>query len=140
MYIQKLSNDGGLTENVGNCVANQTRFPSGISFLKDLFFSQYQLIVGLFNNNTAKNGSRAIPSLKQRICGKSLPQEKLAITKVERLSRQGGRLALPGLELVYVWNGFNIIGRSPRLVEAMLELVNKEKERLKATNGKSLNI
>ena len=75
--------------------------------------------------------------MKQRICGKSLPQEKFAITKVDRLARQGGRLALPGLELVYVWNGFNIIGRSPRLVEAMLELVNEEKERLKNANGKS---
>ena len=111
----------GLTVSLGKCVANQTVIPSGISLLK-------------------AHCSRAIPSLKQRICGKSLPQEKLVITKVERLSRQGGRLALPGLELVYVWNGFNIIGRSPKLVEAMLELVNKEKERLKATNGKSLNI
>ena len=95
----------------------------------------------VINNNcssiTAQNRCRAIPSLKQRICGKSLPQEKFAITKVDRLSRQGGRLALPGLELVYVWNGFNIIGRSPRLVEAMLELVNEEKERLKNANGKS---
>ena len=55
---------------------------------------------------------------------------------MDRLERQGGRLALPGLELVYVWNGFNIIGKSPRLVEAMLELVNEEKERLKKANGK----
>ena len=55
---------------------------------------------------------------------------------MDRLERQGGRLALPGLELVYVWNGFNIIGKSPRLVEAMLELVNEEKERLKTANGK----
>ena len=71
------------------------------------------------------------------MCGKSLPQEKFAISKVERLSLRG-RLALPALELAYVWNGFNIFGKSRRLVQAMLDLVAEEKERLKARSGRSI--
>ena len=52
----------------------------------------------------------AVPGLKQRIAGKSLPMEKYAIRKAERFLKQGGRLTLPGLELIYLWNGFKIVG------------------------------
>ena len=58
-----------------------------------------------------------IPGLKQRIAGKSLPMEKFAIRKAERWLAQDGQLTLPGLELVYLWNGFSIMGLEYSRVE-----------------------
>ena len=76
----------------------------------------------------------SIPGLKQRIAGKSLPMEKYAIRKAERWTAQGRRLTLPGLELVYLWNGFSIMGldyaRAERFfvtVEAEMEAVTKRR-------------
>merc|ERR1711874_486190 len=68
----------------------------------------------------------AVPGLKQRIAGKSLPMEKFAIRKADRFLKQGGRLTLPGLELVYLWNGFKIIGRDYKAVEKFYVLIEAE--------------
>ncbi|XP_059145816.1 tetratricopeptide repeat protein 39B-like isoform X2 [Physella acuta] len=64
-----------------------------------------------------------VPRLKQRIAGKSLPFEKFAVAKSERYFQQGGHLTLPALELIYVWNGFNIVGKNRQLLERMLVVV-----------------
>lgn len=64
-----------------------------------------------------------VPKLKQRIAGKSVPIEKFAVCKAKRYSTQGGRLTLPGLELLYVWNGFAIIGKNKSLLEPFVNLV-----------------
>jgi len=77
-----------------------------------------------------------IPGLKQRIAGKSLPMEKFAIRKAERWSAQGGRLTLPGLELVYLWNGFSIMGLDYARVEQYYVVVEMEmKEAENRRNG-----
>ncbi|XP_070563141.1 tetratricopeptide repeat protein 39B-like isoform X3 [Ptychodera flava] len=66
-----------------------------------------------------------IPELKQRIAGKSIPFEKWAIHKSKFFLEKGNRLTIPGLELIYVWNGFNIIGQNPDLVAPMLAEIEK---------------
>ncbi|KAK6990818.1 tetratricopeptide repeat protein 39B-like isoform X2 [Biomphalaria glabrata] len=64
-----------------------------------------------------------VPKLKQRIAGKSLPFEKFAVAKSQRYFQQGGYLILPALELIYVWNGFNIVGKNQELLDKMLLVV-----------------
>lgn len=46
-----------------------------------------------------------------------------------------GYLVLPAIEVVYVWNGFNIIGKSQKLTEEILGLVKKEKRNIEARKG-----
>ena len=70
----------------------------------------------------------AIPGLKQRIAGKSLPMEKFAIRKAERWVAQDGQLILPGLELVYLWNGFGIMGLDYTRVEQYYVVVESTME------------
>jgi len=53
---------------------------------------------------------QAVPKMTQRIAGKSLPIEKFAVRKVKRYLAQGNYLVLPGYELMYVWNGFAVLG------------------------------
>ncbi|XP_029638641.1 tetratricopeptide repeat protein 39A isoform X1 [Octopus sinensis] len=64
-----------------------------------------------------------VPKLKQRIAGKSLPIEKFAVCKANRFFSQGGKLTLPGLELLYVWNGFTIIGKKEHLLTPFMDMV-----------------
>ena len=52
--------------------------------------------------------------------------------KAERWVAQGGRLTLPGLELVYLWNGFSIMGLQYSRVERYLVTVEQEMERAAA--------
>ncbi|CAL1544810.1 unnamed protein product [Lymnaea stagnalis] len=64
-----------------------------------------------------------VPRLKQRIAGKSLPFEKFAVAKSQRYFQQGNTLILPALELIYVWNGYNIVGKNQELLEKMLVVI-----------------
>ncbi|XP_070195662.1 tetratricopeptide repeat protein 39B-like isoform X2 [Littorina saxatilis] len=64
-----------------------------------------------------------VPRLKQRIAGKSLPFEKFAVAKAKRYMDQNEYLTLPAMELIYVWNGYNIIGKKLPLLEAMLVVI-----------------
>ena len=66
-----------------------------------------------------------IPKWKQRIAGKSIPIEKFAVDKAQRFIEQGNYLVLPGIELIYVSNGFKILGQSSSLIEPILELDEK---------------
>ncbi|KAL5016769.1 hypothetical protein ScPMuIL_006358 [Solemya velum] len=66
---------------------------------------------------------REVPRLKQRIAGKSIPIEKFAVHKAKRYADQGGYLTLPALELVYLWNGFTIIGKKEEILDPMLLIV-----------------
>lgn len=84
----------------------------------------------------------SVPKLKQKIAGKSLPMEKFAIRKAERFGKQNGRLVLPALELIYLWNGFKIIGRQYSAVEKFYvlieaEMVEAEERRKRKTAGQN---
>ncbi|XP_029473733.1 tetratricopeptide repeat protein 39A isoform X2 [Rhinatrema bivittatum] len=69
---------------------------------------------------------RAVPSLKLKIAGKSLPTEKFAIRKSRRYqSKSPVRLPVPPLEMMYIWNGYAVIGKHQDLTEGMLETLNQ---------------
>ena len=61
--------------------------------------------------------------------------EKFAVRKAERYFDQEGYLVLPGLELIYVWNGFAILGQDYKLTEKMYILVEAEKKKVEARPG-----
>ena len=66
-----------------------------------------------------------LPEWKQKLGGKSLPIEKFVIQKAERFLKQGNFLVLPALELIYLWNGFRILGQSHAMIEPVYQLVEK---------------
>ncbi|XP_051044077.1 tetratricopeptide repeat protein 39B isoform X4 [Phodopus roborovskii] len=71
---------------------------------------------------------RQVDGLKQRIAGKSLPTEKFAVRKARRYSPSSGapgKLVLPALEMMYVWNGFSIVAKRKDLSENLLVTVEK---------------
>ncbi|XP_040214457.1 tetratricopeptide repeat protein 39B [Rana temporaria] len=69
---------------------------------------------------------RQVEGLKQRIAGKSIPTEKFAVRKSRRYSAANPvKLTLPALEMMYVWNGFTIVGRRADLTENLLVTVEK---------------
>ncbi len=81
---------------------------------------------------------RSVPSWKQRIAGKSLPMEKFAIRKANRFLEQGNFLVLPALELIYVWNGFRVLGKSWSMIEPVYVMVEKAQEKLDKEKGNKL--
>ncbi|CAI9557917.1 unnamed protein product [Staurois parvus] len=69
---------------------------------------------------------RQVEGLKQRIAGKSIPTEKFAVRKSRRYSAANPvKLTLPALEMMYVWNGFTIVGRRADLTENLLVTIEK---------------
>ncbi|XP_038660379.1 tetratricopeptide repeat protein 39B [Scyliorhinus canicula] len=69
---------------------------------------------------------RQVEGLKQRIAGKSIPTEKFAVRKARRyMSPNPVKLVLPLLEMMYVWNGFAILGKRADLTENMLVTIEK---------------
>ncbi|XP_054996836.1 tetratricopeptide repeat protein 39A isoform X2 [Sorex araneus] len=74
---------------------------------------------------------RAVPGLKLKIAGKSLPTEKFAIRKSRRyLSSNPVTLPIPALEMMYIWNGYAVIGKEPELTDGILEIIIKAEETL----------
>ncbi|XP_051868274.1 tetratricopeptide repeat protein 39A isoform X1 [Pristis pectinata] len=74
---------------------------------------------------------RKVPNMKQKIAGKSLPTEKFAIRKARRyLSQNPVKLTVPALEMMYIWNGYTVIGKHQDLTEGMLETLNNAERRL----------
>ncbi|XP_032450191.1 tetratricopeptide repeat protein 39A isoform X4 [Lynx canadensis] len=74
---------------------------------------------------------RAVPGLKLKIAGKSLPTEKFAIRKSRRyLSPKPISLPIPALEMMYIWNGYAVIGKQPELTDGILEIITKAEETL----------
>lgn len=75
---------------------------------------------------------RQVEGLKQRIAGKSIPTEKFAVRKSRRYRLTPPvKLILPALEMMYVWNGFLIVGKRTDLIESLLVTVEKEENNLK---------
>lgn len=69
---------------------------------------------------------QAVPGLKQRIAGKSIPIEKFVCKKSEKFANNGNRLTLPAVEVMYMWNSFPMIGKNEELLLSILGAIEKE--------------
>uniref|UniRef100_A0A8C0G9T2 Tetratricopeptide repeat protein 39A n=1 Tax=Chelonoidis abingdonii TaxID=106734 RepID=A0A8C0G9T2_CHEAB len=79
---------------------------------------------------------RQVSSFKQKIAGKSPPTEKFAIRKARRY--KGSRpvpLLVPALEMMYMWNGFTVLGKQRELLEGTLETLTRAEKRLQESPG-----
>lgn len=75
---------------------------------------------------------RQVDGLRLRIAGKSIPTEKFAARKAERYSSANPvKLVVPALEMMYVWNGFTVVGKRPELTESILATLEKAETQLK---------
>ena len=61
--------------------------------------------------------------------------EKFAVAKADRFLAQGNQLVLPALELIYVWNGFKILGKSWKMMEPVFLLVEKSLKDIELKKG-----
>lgn len=66
-----------------------------------------------------------VPRYKQRIAGKSLPMEKFACKRAERYFLTGGKLVVPAIELMYLWNLFKITGKHFHLADGVYKIIEK---------------
>uniref|UniRef100_A0A4W3JRJ4 Tetratricopeptide repeat protein 39B n=1 Tax=Callorhinchus milii TaxID=7868 RepID=A0A4W3JRJ4_CALMI len=74
---------------------------------------------------------RRVEGLKQRFAGKSIPTEKFAVRKARRYNSPNPvKLVLPSLEMMYVWNGFAILGKHAELTERMLITIEQAEAKL----------
>ncbi|XP_058528902.1 tetratricopeptide repeat protein 39B isoform X1 [Ochotona princeps] len=86
---------------------------------------------------------RQVEGLKQRIAGKSLPTEKFAVRKARRYSPSlpaPVKLVLPALEMMYVWNGFSIVGKRKDLSENLLITVEKAEAALQNESASEYSV
>ncbi|KAI4896420.1 hypothetical protein NFI96_031516 [Prochilodus magdalenae] len=75
---------------------------------------------------------RQVEGLKQRLAGKSIPTEKFAVRKSRRYSAaKPVKLIIPALEMMYVWNGFTIVGKRADATESLLVTIEKAEEELR---------
>uniref|UniRef100_A0AAZ3S6D6 Tetratricopeptide repeat protein 39B n=1 Tax=Oncorhynchus tshawytscha TaxID=74940 RepID=A0AAZ3S6D6_ONCTS len=75
---------------------------------------------------------RQVEGLKQRLAGKSIPTEKFAVRKSRRYNaRNPVKLVVPALEMMYVWNGFTIVGKRADTTESLLITIEKTEEELR---------
>uniref|UniRef100_A0A8C3FZL0 Tetratricopeptide repeat protein 39B n=1 Tax=Cyclopterus lumpus TaxID=8103 RepID=A0A8C3FZL0_CYCLU len=74
---------------------------------------------------------RQVEGLRIRIAGKSIPTEKFAANKAKRYSSSTPvQLVVPALEMMYVWNGFTVVGKRPELTKSILTTLEKAEEQL----------
>ncbi|XP_051524797.1 tetratricopeptide repeat protein 39A-like isoform X3 [Myxocyprinus asiaticus] len=74
---------------------------------------------------------RQVQGLKQKIAGKSLPTEKFAIRKARRYNSDNPiPLPAPPLEMMYIWNGYTVIGKHKDLTEGMLKTLDEAQQKL----------
>ncbi|MEQ2244666.1 Tetratricopeptide repeat protein 39B [Ilyodon furcidens] len=81
---------------------------------------------------------RQVDGLRLRIAGKSIPTEKFAAKKAQRYSSPNPlKLVVPALEMMYVWNGFTVVGKRPELTEAILSTLEIAEEQLRNDSAPS---
>ncbi|XP_034543814.1 tetratricopeptide repeat protein 39B-like [Notolabrus celidotus] len=81
---------------------------------------------------------RQVDGLRLRIAGKSIPTEKFAAKKAQRYSSScPAKLVVPALEMMYVWNGFTVVGKRPELTESVLSTLEKAEEELRKDQNPS---
>uniref|UniRef100_A0A8C2ZW90 Tetratricopeptide repeat protein 39B n=1 Tax=Cyclopterus lumpus TaxID=8103 RepID=A0A8C2ZW90_CYCLU len=74
---------------------------------------------------------KQVEGLKQRLAGKSIPTEKFAVRKSRRYkAARPVLLVIPALEMMYVWNGFTIVGKRADSTEAQLVTIEATEEQL----------
>ncbi|XP_072505524.1 tetratricopeptide repeat protein 39A isoform X12 [Notamacropus eugenii] len=84
---------------------------------------------------------RAVPGLKLKIAGKSLPTEKFAIRKSRRyLNPNPIPLPVPALEMMYIWNGYAVIGKQRQLTEGMLGVLVEAQETLEKSPANEFSV
>ncbi|XP_059184392.1 tetratricopeptide repeat protein 39B-like [Centropristis striata] len=75
---------------------------------------------------------RQVDGLRLRIAGKSIPTEKFLANKAQRYSSSDPvKLVVPALEMIYVWNGFTVVGKRPELTKSILTTLEEAEEKLK---------
>ncbi|XP_040002273.1 tetratricopeptide repeat protein 39B-like isoform X2 [Xiphias gladius] len=75
---------------------------------------------------------RQVDGLRLKIAGKSIPTEKFAVKKAKRYSSSNPvKLVVPALEMMYVWNGFTVVGKRPKLTESILNTLEKAEQQLR---------
>ncbi|KAJ3614056.1 hypothetical protein NHX12_017633 [Muraenolepis orangiensis] len=81
---------------------------------------------------------RQVDGLRLKIAGKSVPTEKFAARKAQRcFSSSPTKPVLPAFEMMYVWNGFTILGKRPELTSSILATIKKVEDQLASSSGQS---
>ncbi|XP_048826477.1 LOW QUALITY PROTEIN: tetratricopeptide repeat protein 39B [Brienomyrus brachyistius] len=105
---------------------------------KAIYMYQKAAILSMMPEEDVKNTGenvgelfRQVEGLKQRLAGKSIPTEKFAVRKSRRYSCSTPvKLVVPALEMMYVWNGFTIVGKRADATEGLLITIEKAEEQL----------
>ncbi|CAG07984.1 unnamed protein product, partial [Tetraodon nigroviridis] len=110
-------------------------------YMKAAYLSMLTADDCLTFGETACTLFRQVPGLKQKIAGKSLPTEKFAIRKSRRyLVENPIPLAAPPLEMMYIWNGYTVIGKHKDLTEGMLKTLDEAQKKLDSCPRTDLSI
>ncbi|XP_030379809.1 tetratricopeptide repeat protein 39B-like [Scaptodrosophila lebanonensis] len=94
----------------------------------------YQLaVIKLMHKNPSQSDigeieglMRDVPTCRQRIAGKSLPMEKFMAKRAARYTAQNGKLILPVIELMYLWNVFKVFSKNYNIADGILQMIEKE--------------
>lgn len=78
--------------------------------------------------------------MRRRIGGKTVPIEKLAIYMSNKYFRRGKALILPILEIFYFFNIYSHTGGREELLNPLIELIEKEENKLPTDAGKRTNV
>ncbi|EDV22324.1 uncharacterized protein TRIADDRAFT_28582, partial [Trichoplax adhaerens] len=82
-----------------------------------------------------------VPSLKQRIAGKSVPVEKFVIRKSRKyVNDPNGKLPFPAVELLYAWNTFLMIRSNKEIIKQFLDLTENVLEEIEKTRSNRLYV
>ncbi|KAJ0033668.1 hypothetical protein NQD34_000775 [Periophthalmus magnuspinnatus] len=82
---------------------------------------------------------RQVDGLRMRIAGKSIPTEKFAAKKADRYNSSNPvELVVPALEMIYVWNGFTVVGKRPELTEGFLSSLKTAEQKLNDSKNPSV--
>uniref|UniRef100_A0A3B3XCD7 Tetratricopeptide repeat protein 39B n=1 Tax=Poecilia mexicana TaxID=48701 RepID=A0A3B3XCD7_9TELE len=102
-------------------------------------FQKAAILSMLPEEEVAKTGEnvvalfRQVDGLRLRIAGKSIPTEKFAAKKAQRYAPPKPlKLVVPALEMMYVWNGFMVVGKRPELTEGILSTLEAAEEQLRS--------
>ncbi|XP_013133395.1 PREDICTED: tetratricopeptide repeat protein 39B-like isoform X3 [Papilio polytes] len=74
--------------------------------------------------------SAAAPLYRQKIAGKSLPMEKWVLMKCSRYTAQGGRLMMPAMELLCLWNLMSALAADVPTLHYLLKKIDNASETL----------